>query len=220
MNNRLLTGAAVLALLLALAASAALAQDAPYAPAQPAVYAVLLDASKSVGPQFSSVKEAGRTLITSNREGDRAMLVRFVTSDEIKVLQDFTGDRDALLSALDKLYTDKGQSAVIDAIYVTAQAVAEQAKRSGTRGHMVVVTDGDDRNSYYNRKQLVAELRRSSVRVFTVGLVNGLPKGARSRAEKLLDQLAAETGGRSFFLESPAELPGIIAAIREEMAKP
>lgn len=220
MNNHLLTKVFLLTLLLALTASAARAQDAHSAPTPPAVYAVLFDASKSVGPQFASVKEAGRTLITSNRDGDRTMLVRFVTSDEIKILQDFTGDREALLAALDRLHTDKGQSAVIDAIYVTAQAVSEQAKRSGTRGHMVVVTDGDDRNSYYNRKQLGAELRRSGVRVFTVGLVNGLPKGARSRAEKLLDQLAAETGGRSFFLESPAELLGIIAAIREEMAKP
>lgn len=35
-----------------------------------------------------------------------------------------------------------------------------------------------------------------------------------------LNQLAAKTGGRPFFLESPAALPGIVAANRGELAKP
>jgi hypothetical protein len=53
-----------------------------------------------------------------------------------------------------------------------------------------------------------------------IGLVNQLNNrkpllinSSREKAVKFLQQLAQESGGRAFFLESSAELPGIANAI-------
>jgi Ca-activated chloride channel family protein len=46
----------------------------------------------------------------------------------------------------------------------------------------------------------------------------GLAELARDRdSQKILQTLAGETGGRSFFIEDPAELPAIYRTIQEEL---
>ena len=187
---------------------------------KPIIYGIVIDASKSIGSQFKEVIEAAKTIVNNNRPGDETFLVRFVDSNHIETLQDFTSDKTALLGALDKLFTDLGQSAVVDAVYVSAQRIAQQTKAGQRRPALILITDGDDRTSYYKQDQLFALLRENKVQVFVIGLVNQLNnrkplliKSSREKAVKFLQRLAQESGGRAFFLESSAELPGIANAI-------
>ena len=198
---------AILALLVL--AAAARAQNS-----QPVVCAVLVDGSKSVGANFAAVKESARAVIERLRSGDECMVARFVSSEQIKVEQEFTGDKGRLLAALDRLHTDEGQSAVVDAVFVTAQEVQKRAAGS-KRAALVVVTDGDERASYYRPEKLFELLRSAGVRVYPVGITVGLKTDKRRKAEKLLARIAQESGGRAFFIESPAELTGVASDIDE-----
>lgn len=191
---------------------------------KPIIYGIVIDASKSIGSQFKEVIEAAKTIVNSNKPGDETFLVRFVDSGHIETLQDFTSDKIVLLGALDKLFTDLGQSAVVDAVYLSAQRIAQHTKPGQRRPALILITDGDDRASYYKQDQLFALLRENKVRVFVIGLVNQLnnrkallSKSSREKAVKFLQRLAQESGGRAFFLESSAELPGIANAIVSDL---
>lgn len=191
---------------------------------KPIIYGIVIDASKSIGSQFKEVIEAAKTIVNNNKPGDETFLVRFVDSGHIETLQDFTSDKTALLGALDKLFTDLGQSAVTDAVYLSAQRIAQQTKPGQRRPALILITDGDDRASYYKQDQLFALLHENKVQVFVIGLVNQLnnrkallSKSSREKAVKFLQRLAQESSGRAFFLESSAELPGIASAIVSDL---
>jgi Ca-activated chloride channel family protein len=87
-----------------------------------------------------------------------------------------------------------------------------------------VVTDGEDRQSYYNEAQLFAQLREEDVQIYVIGFVNELDsdrglirKSSKDKAVGLLNRLATETGGRAFFPQSIAELPQIANEIVRDL---
>lgn len=180
----------------------------------PISYGLVIDNSGSLKGLLNSVVEAGKAIINGNQPEDETLLVRFVGSDRIENLQDFTSTTAALNDALDELYVEEGQTALIDAVYVSVGRVAEY-KRSDSlfrRRALVLITDGEDRASFYKEDQLFKRLRESGVQVFAIGLVGELRgagplrTGPRGRAVNFLRRLAEETGGRALFPGTPAEL--------------
>lgn len=92
------------------------------------------------------------------------------------------------------------------------------------RRALIVITDGEDRSSFYKQEQLFARLREEDVQIFVIGFVNELDKDAglirkspRDKAVNLINKLASETGGRAFFPESISELPQIANEIIRDM---
>ena len=75
----------------------------------PISYGVAVDTSGSLRSQLQSVIDAGKTIINTNKPGDETFLVRFISSDKIETVQDFTSNQDLLIDALDSLYVEGGQ---------------------------------------------------------------------------------------------------------------
>jgi len=193
----------------------------------PISYGLAVDTSASLRSQIQSVIDAGKTIVNSNKPGDETFLVRFISSDKIQTEQDFTDKKDLLIDALDNLYVEGGQTAVIDAVYLSAEHVTEYKKGDEgdrRRRALIVITDGEDRSSFYKQEQLFARLREEDVQIFVIGFVNELDKEAgfirkspRDKAVNLINKLASETGGRAFFPESISELPQIANEIVRDM---
>jgi Ca-activated chloride channel family protein len=193
----------------------------------PISYGLSVDTSGSLRTQLPTVLEAGKTIINANRPGDETFLVRFVGRENSEIVQNFTANKEALMDALDNMYTEGGQSAVVDAVYLSAEHVAEYKKGDESdrrRRALIVITDGEDRNSFYNQEQLFARLREEDVQIFVIGFVNELDKEAgfirkspRDKAVNLINKLASETGGRAFFPESLSDLPGIANEIIRDL---
>jgi Ca-activated chloride channel homolog len=177
--------------------------------------------------QINSVIDAAKTIINSNKAGDETFLVSFISSDKIETKQDFTDNKEALMDALENLYVEGGQTAVIDAVYLTAEHVAGYKKGNETdrrRRALIIITDGEDRNSFFSQEQLFARLREEDVQIFVIGFINELDKeggfirkSPRDKAVSLINKLASETGGRAFFPDSIAELPQIANEIVRDM---
>jgi Ca-activated chloride channel family protein len=193
----------------------------------PVMYGLAVDTSGSLRPAFDSVINASKAIINSNKRGDETFLERFISSDKIETVQDFTANKDALMDGLDTLYIEGGQTAVIDGVYLAAEHVAEY-KKSGDddrrRRALIVVTDGEDRSSYYTETQLFQRLREEDVQIFVIGFVNELEadkglirKSPRDKAVGLLNRLASETGGRAFFPQSISELPEVANEIVRDL---
>jgi Ca-activated chloride channel family protein len=173
-----------------------------------------IDSSGSVRSLFPTVLESARVIVSNRRPEDEILVERFIGSEKIESMQDFTRDGKLLLTAIDKFFIEKGQSAVIDALYVAASSFAKFSKTSKDRRRVVVIiSDGEDRNSFYKQDQLVKFLHQTDVQVFALGLVTELDKDAglirlspRDKAEKLLQTVTSETGGRVFFPKNKTEL--------------
>jgi len=194
----------------------------------PISYGLLVDNSGSMRNQLEKVIDASRTIIDQNKTGDETFLLRFVDSDEIKILQDFTANKDDLFDALDDMHTEAGQTAVIDAVYLGAEHVGQYKKGDALndkrRRALILVTDGEDRSSFYKQEVLFDMLRENDVQIYIIGFVNELDaqggfirKSSKDKAVKLINKLATETGGRAFFPNSLAELPNIAQEITKDL---
>lgn len=193
----------------------------------PISYGLAIDTSQSLRSQIQAVIDAGKTIIHSNKPGDETFLVRFISSEKIETMQDFTASKDLLNDALDDLYVEGGQTAIIDAVYLSAEHVAEYKKGDDSdrrRRALIVITDGEDRASFYSQEKLFARLREEDVQIYVIGFVNELDKeggliskSPRQKAVNLINKLATETGGRAFFPESLSELPKIADEIVRDM---
>jgi Ca-activated chloride channel family protein len=193
----------------------------------PIINALVIDNSRSLRSQLTKVIEAGKILVSSNRPDDQSTVVRFVSTDKIEVMQDFTPNKASLNNALENLFVEGGQTAIIDAVYQTAKNV-EQHQNTGKNEDvkirtLILVTDGDDRGSRMREQQLVELLRQSNVQIYAVGFVNALSRepdangvSRQEKAKAFLTRLAQETGGKVYFPDSIEELPQIAKDISGE----
>ncbi|HEV7903117.1 MAG TPA: VWA domain-containing protein, partial [Pyrinomonadaceae bacterium] len=194
----------------------------------PISYGVVVDNSGSMKTQLEKVIDATRTIIQQNKPGDETFLERFVSSDEIAILQDFTANQEDLVDALDKMHTEGGQTAVLDAVYLAADHVGKHKKgdplNDKRRRALILVTDGEDRSSFYKQAELFEFLRENDVQIYVIGFVNELDtqggfirKSSKDKAVNLLNKLATETGGRAFYPMSLSELPSIADEITKDL---
>lgn len=194
----------------------------------PTNYGIVIDNSGSLRQQLEKVIEAGKILVNTNRPADETMIIRFVSRDKITIEQNFTANKTDLNDSLDNLYIEGGQTAIIDAIYLAAEKVSEYEKDRGKedrkRRALIVVSDGEDRDSYYTEAQLFEMLRETDVQIYTIGFVNELSKDGgfiskspQGKAKNLLERMATETGGKAYFPNSTAELAGMAKEIAAEL---
>ncbi len=193
----------------------------------PISYGLAVDTSGSLRSQLQSVIDAGKIIVNSNKAGDETFLVRFISSDKIETVQDFTPNKELLMDGLDSLYVEGGQTAITDAVYLSAEHVSEYRKGDESdrrRRALVLITDGEDRSSFYRQDQLFSRLREDDVQIFVIGFVNELDKegnlirkSPRDKAVSFINRLATETGGRAFYPDSVADLPAVANEIVKDL---
>lgn len=190
---------------------------------RPIDYIIAVDNSESVRPIFGAVMELLRLFIENKRASDEIFIERFISGDKIETLQDFTADKDLLRAALKKMRPEGGQSAVIDAAYVAIEHIAKRAQPE-RRKAVVLITDGEDRSSFYTIEKLVKLLHKTGVQVFIVGLVTQLDQergmirlSNRLLAEKLLTTIAKESRGRLFLPTTIGDLDKASAEIAHDL---
>ena len=194
----------------------------------PTNYSLVIDNSGSLRFQLDKVIEASKIIVGTNRPDDETSVVRFVSSEKIEIIQDFTPSKTDLNDALDNLYIEGGQTAIIDAIYLTAERVDSYEKsrdpNDRKRRALILVSDGEDRDSFYNEQQLFQMLRESDVQIYAIGFVNELDKeggliskSPQKKAKSFLERLATETGGKAYFPNNLNELNTIATDIASEL---
>jgi Ca-activated chloride channel family protein len=186
----------------------------------PLSYGLVIDNSGSMRTQLDKIIEAAEIIVSSNKPDDETFLIRFVSSERIEKVLDFTSSQRALMSALGEFYAEGGQTAVIDAVQLSIEYASKN--RKGMDGNrrlaLVLVTDGEDRASRFKQAELAERLHREDIQIFVIGLVNQLEDDrARRKATDLLKFLAQETGGRVFFPRSSSELRGVAEEITRDL---
>jgi Ca-activated chloride channel family protein len=153
---------------------------------------------------ISAVKLAAQQTLPA----DETFVVKFISTDKITLVQEFTHDRDLLIEAAEDLFVEGGQTALIDAVNFSAQYFTEGGK-SGIEPlrALILITDGDDRESISKTDATVKLLKENGVSVYSIGIGEG------KIAPRLLEKLARETGGRVFLPRTTAELSAAVGEI-------
>ena len=102
--------------------------------AVPVSYGLVVDNSGSIRSQIGRVADAAKFLVTRNGPADEAFVLRFVSSGNIQVIQTLTADKTALDRALDSMFVQDGQTALLDALYMAGEYLTKNASRDGAPG--------------------------------------------------------------------------------------
>ena len=161
--------------------------------------------------QFDDVKEIGKSVARQTLGRGPVSLFIFESGGtgpggnaRPAVRVDGSQDEKQLIQAIDTLFVQGGQTTLLDAIELMAEKLHQDSGE--TDKVLVLITDGDERNSDVAQKTLLRKLKDLKIKVFAVGLVQELDseggfirQSPRARATDLLKSLAKETGGRAVF---------------------
>jgi VWFA-related protein len=181
---------------------------------------IVLDTSGSMRSKFDNVIKAALAFIRASNPSDEVFLVGF--NDEVELLEDFTSDIDTISDTLNNTVVTGG-TALWDAIYLGVQKA-----HGGTRPKkaLVVITDGEDRDSYYKLDEMVAKVQESDVAVYCIGLLDDVPdkglfghfsKTEPEKAHDALQRVADETGAKAFSPKEIREVDAIVSQIAYEL---
>ena len=173
------------------------------------IYAgVLLDNSGSMAEEIGeSVAGALRFFETVITPKDRAAVITFNHRPELVVR--FTNDPEVLAGGVAGITAEGGTALYDSLIYALYYFSGIKGKRA-----IVLLSDGADEGSHYSFEEALDYARRTGVALYPIGL--GLPsKGVQIRM--LLQRLAEETGGRSFFISHATELGKVYDEIQQEL---
>ncbi len=169
--------------------------------------ALLIDTSSSMAKSLPQAQRAALAFVDTLAAKDRAAVIPF--SERPRLAVKLTANLDELHRALSGVQA-LGGTAIFDSLVFTLHYL------QGVRGEraILLLTDGGDRSSKFGFEEALDYSRRAGVTIYSIGLgIGRLDLVARSR----LGKLAAETGGRSWFVDSAAELAGVYAEIGEDL---
>jgi Ca-activated chloride channel homolog len=175
---------------------------------------LLIDVSGSVQSRFGFEQDAAVSFLQhSIRAGfDKAFVVGFNKQSDLT--QDFT-DNVQLLSAGIHQLRDGGGTALYDAVYrACKEKLLKDRPDHPTRKAIVILSDGEDNQSEVTRAQAIEMAQRSEVIIYAISTDDS---GLILRGDKVLEQLAAATGGRAFFPFKMKDITHSFAAIEDEL---
>lgn len=176
-------------------------------------YGLVVDNSGSFRPLIDKVTNIVSGIIEENGPDDEAFLVTFVDAAKIVLRQDFTFKKPDLHDAAQNMYIEGGQTAILDAVQFSADhLIADSKPNAGVRNALILVTDGDDRDSINKIDSVIKNLKEGNIRIYAIGISD------EKVSTKILDRLTKETGGALYLAKNKAEITTAIkdlsAAIR------
>jgi VWFA-related protein len=178
---------------------------------------MLLDTSNSIRDRLKFEQDAANNFLFSvlRRTKDEAFVMTF--DDEPQLLQRFTGDAGQLRDQILRTRAGGG-TAVYDAIYdACLNQLSHPPRPPGdqpdvVRRVMILISDGEDNLSMHTRAEAIEMAQRTSVVIYTISTStqwvslddrskakSGNRKYHLTEGDKILQDLAEETGGRSFY---------------------
>ncbi len=171
------------------------------------IYAsLLIDTSASMSENLREVRRVALGFFEQTLEPrDRAAVITF--SDKPRLAARFTSDIRELTGALAGLTAERST-----ALYDSIRFALYYFKGIKGQKALIVLSDGEDRRSESTFAEALDFARTAGVTIYAIGL-----EQTARRARERLGKLAAETGGRAFWLRSIDELGGVYETIQRDL---
>lgn len=178
---------------------------------------LMVDCSASMDEKLKAAQQAAVRFIGTLQAVDTAQVVQF--NDRRTVLQDYTGDPQALEKAVGSLQA-WGPTALRNALYVSLKELGRMRDRELRRRAIVLLSDGEDTASLVSDEQLIELAKRTEVAIYSISLrERGQDRRGQafSQAAYLLSTLSRDTGGQVHFPNGISELDAVYGRIAEEL---
>jgi Ca-activated chloride channel homolog len=184
----------------------------------PLTLALMVDTSGSQRAYIADEIAAGRAFFPAmlTRPDDRAVLVQFDSAIlQLVKLTSSTTTLEHGLAYLTQSHSDYAAQNRANAGTLLYDAIISVSHLSyGTtpgRRAMVILTDGGDNGSHFNKKNAIEEAQRADIMIYTVYYSNG------GGDEGVLKDLSRQTGGREFSVGPTQSLQQIYTAIAADL---
>jgi VWFA-related protein len=156
--------------------------------------ALVLDNSGSVTYILGDEKKAASTFLKQIlRPGfDLALVVAF--NEKPRVVQAWTSDSHVLSSAIGKIHSSEGETAIFDAVAFASSELAKANDNQVTRRAIILITDGGDNRSHWTLEGAARTALQNESAVYVLS-ANLNWTGKPDTADIAMSRLAESTGG-------------------------
>jgi Ca-activated chloride channel family protein len=178
----------------------------------PVSLGVILDVSGSMATKIDRAREAVLQFLKTANPQDEFFLITFAEGPQL--VGDFTQNVEALQTKL--LFTrPKGRTALLDAIYL---GLTQMREAKYPRKAILIISDGGDNHSRYTEGEIKLAVREADVVIHSIGIFDRYFTTDEERlGPELLSEIAEVTGGRSFNIGNPTDLPIVAEQIGVEL---
>jgi VWFA-related protein len=169
---------------------------------------VAVDISGSMTPAMPKLKKAVKEFLAAVPASDQVTLLGF--NDNIFALTRKTTDPAERVKAVDRL-APWGSTALYDVILRGTDMLGRQTGRKA----LVVFTDGEDQGSHAAIADVERRLQASDVTLYMIGQGRGV---TMEPLKKIMNRLAAPTGGRALFTDSIDALHDAFGDLLDELS--
>ena len=175
---------------------------------------LLFDTSGSMHDKMRKASEAAAAFFRTANAEDEFFLVEF--GDKPRLAVPFTTDSAAVYRKIASL-KPFGRTSLLDAIHM---ALLQMKSARNSRKALVIFSDGGDNCSRQTATQIKNALVESDIQLYSMGIFDAQSK--RTPVEerlgpKLLDELAAKTGGHNYPVDDLEQLTAISSRISKEL---
>jgi VWFA-related protein len=176
---------------------------------------IVIDTSSSIHSRFQFEQQAATEFLLQilKARSDRAFVMGFDVTPNITA--DWTNNLDALQTGVNRLKPGGG-TALFDAVYSACRDKLLDASRGQepVRKAIILLSDGDDDQSRVYLGEAIKECQRAETIIYAIS-TNWTP--SRGQGDKVMEQMASETGGQSFFPPSVEDISLSFTNIQEEL---
>lgn len=174
---------------------------------------LLIDTSASVNYRFKFEQETARHFLRNlvRAEKDEAFVAGF--SDQTMLSQDYTDDVDKLAKAISALHSGGG-TALFDAVQASCWKLFRAADQRPTARVLVLLSDGEDNSSKSTLEQAIEAAQREEITIYTISTND---RAYAPQGNKILKDLAVQTGGKKFSPDDARQVVKAFGAIEREM---
>lgn len=173
---------------------------------------IVIDDSGSMSSQRTNVVAVGKFIVQNLEPNAQVQIVRFPSLERIRVVNEWTADKTALLKLFDEVpRIGGGGSPIYDGVWTALDQVkTAKATLGEERFAVILISDCEEGGSAHGQNELLDELNRTGVPLFTVMLSDqyarfsrGVPSPQMDELSKRLERFshdsALASGGSAYF---------------------
>ena len=178
----------------------------------PVSVGIIFDMSGSMASKIERAREAVVQFCKSANPQDEFFMITF--ADRPNLASDFTNNPDDIQNRL--VYTSpKGRTALLDALYL---GMHQMRHARNQKKALLIISDGGDNHSRYTEGEIKSQIKEADVMVYAIGIYEHIfPTTEEMLGPQLLSEVSEVTGGRSFTIDNPNDLPDVAGKIGMEL---